>query len=168
MSVITALIIILCAAQGVGSPPPRAEMPTATLPPLHLISPPILSRGDVREVATDDREHGVLGYAGSGDPLTEAEMRAVLTAAGWPEELHAEALAVAYCESSWRPGVVGDGGKARGLFQIHASPWFAYAGEDLSAWANPVTNARTAWAVYQYDIARGYVPWQQWACRRVL
>ena len=129
-------------------------------------SPP--TSPDPSPLSLDDREHGVLGYEGSGDPLTEVEMRAVLTAAGWPEELHAEALAVAYCESSWRPGVVGDGGKARGLFQIHASPWFAYAGEDLSAWANPVTNARTAWAVYQYDIARGYVPWQQWACRRVL
>lgn len=102
-----------------------------------------------------------------GGSLTEAEMRAVLTEAGWPEELLAEALTVAYCESKWSPYAVGDGGHSLGLFQLNGM-WFGYAGEDRSQWADPVVNARTAWATYQYDIGRGYVPWKQWSCRKVL
>jgi hypothetical protein len=102
-----------------------------------------------------------------GGSLTEAEMWAVLTVAGWPEELLAEALTVAYCESRYRPGAVGDGGNSLGLFQLNGM-WFGYAGEDRSQWADPVVNARTAWATYQYDIGRGYVPWKQWSCRKVL
>lgn len=102
-----------------------------------------------------------------GGSLAEAEMRAVLTEAGWPEELLAEALTVAYCESKWSPYAVGDGGHSLGLFQLNGM-WFGYAGEDRSQWADPVVNARTAWATYQYDIGRGYVPWKQWSCRKVL
>lgn len=102
-----------------------------------------------------------------GGSLSEAEMRAVLTLAGWPVELHAEALAVAWCESRWSPLAVGDGSNSLGLFQLNGM-WFPYAGEDGTRWADPLVNARTAYAVYQYDIGRGYVPWKQWSCRKVL
>lgn len=97
--------------------------------------------------------------------LTEAEMRDILLRAGWPESLHNEALAVAWCESRWSPGVVGDGGDSVGLFQLNLATWFPYAGEDASQWADPLVNARVAWATYQYDIGRGYSPWKQWTCK---
>lgn len=102
-----------------------------------------------------------------GGSLSEAEMRAVLTLAGWPAELHDEALAISWCESRWSPYAVGDGGNSLGLFQLNGM-WFPYAGEDGTRWADPLVNARTAYAVYQYDIGRGYVPWKQWSCRKVL
>ena len=100
-----------------------------------------------------------------GGSLSEAEMRAVLTVAGWPEELLAEALTVAYCESKWSPYAVGDGGHSLGAFQLNKDTWFTYAGEDPAQWADPLVNARVAWAAYNYDISRGYVPWKQWSCK---
>jgi hypothetical protein len=100
-----------------------------------------------------------------GGSLTEAEMRAVLTVAGWPEELLAEALTVAWCESKWSPNAVGDGGASVGLFQLNVATWFTYAGEDPEMWADPLTNARVAWAVMGYDAGRGYERWRQWSCK---
>lgn len=100
-----------------------------------------------------------------GGSLTEAEVRAVLTEAGWPAELHDAALAVAWCESRWSPYAVGDGGNSLGLFQLNVATWFRYAGEDPALWAEPLVNARTAWATYNYDLGRGYEPWKQWSCK---
>lgn len=103
--------------------------------------------------------------AQQGGTLTEAEMRHVLAEAGWPEALFAEALAVAWCESKWSPHALGDGGRSAGLFQLNIATWFRYAGEDAERWADPLVNARVAWATYQYDIGRGYEPWRQWSCK---
>lgn len=100
-----------------------------------------------------------------GGTLTEAEMRAVLTEAGWPAEWHDDALAIAWCESRWSPYAVGDGGNSRGLFQLNVATWFAYAGEGPEMWADPLTNARVAWAVMGYDAGRGYERWRQWSCK---
>lgn len=100
-----------------------------------------------------------------GGSLTEAEARAVLTVAGWPAELHEQALAVSWCESKWSPHAVGDGGNSLGWFQLNVATWFGYAGEDPALWADPVVNARVAWATYQYDLSRGYQAWAQWSCR---
>lgn len=100
-----------------------------------------------------------------GGSLSEAEMRAILTVAGWPVELHDAALRVAWCESKWSPYAVGDGGHSLGAFQLNKDTWFSYAGEDPAQWADPLTNARVAWATYQYDIARGYTPFNQWSCK---
>ena len=83
-----------------------------------------------------------------GGSLTEAEMRAVLTEAGWPEELLAEALTVAYCESRYRPGAVGDGGNSLGLFQLWTG-WFPAAGYSVEQAYDPVVNARVALYVRQ-------------------
>ena len=78
-----------------------------------------------------------------GGSLTEAEMRAVLTEAGWPEELLAEALTVAYCESKWSPYAVGDGGHSLGLFQLWTG-WFLAAGYSVEQAYDPVVNSRVA------------------------
>lgn len=98
------------------------------------------------------------------DQLTREEAIAVLEAAGWPTELHEQALAVIRCESNFRPGAIGDGGNSVGMFQL-AWLWFGYAGEDASLWSDPVVNARTAYATYRYDLGRGQAPWQQWTCK---
>lgn len=103
----------------------------------------------------------------AGGALSEDSLRAVLTEAGWPVELHDQAMAIIHCESRGRPDAVGDGGNSLGMFQLNGM-WFGYAGEDRSQWADPLVNARTAWATYNYDIGRGYVPWKQWSCRKVL
>lgn len=83
-----------------------------------------------------------------GGSLSEAEMRAVLTEAGWPEELLAEALTVAYCESRYRPGAVGDGGNSLGLFQLWYG-WARPAGYEPDHLYDPVVNARVALYVRQ-------------------
>lgn len=100
--------------------------------------------------------------------LTEAQFNDVLDSAGWPEHLWGEARAIVRCESNFRPDALGDGGRSGGLFQLNIATWFRYAGEDASLWHDPLVNARTAWATYQYDIGRGYEPWKQWSCRKVL
>ena len=94
--------------------------------------------------------------------LSAAGLRDVLSAAGWPPELWEQAASVAWCESSFRPGT--RNGIYTGLFQL--SPiWYAYAGEFESDWADPGTNARTAWATYNYDLIHGQAPWHQWECK---
>lgn len=107
---------------------------------------------------------GVAYAAQASESLTEADMRAILTATGWPVELHDQALSVSWCESKWS-SAVGDGGNSLGIFQVNKDTWFTYAGEDPEQWADPLVNARVAWATYQYDIGRGYVPWKQWSCK---
>ncbi len=121
--------------------------------------------GETIEATPSVVQAATVRAASQGGSLTEAEMVAVLTEAGWPAELHAAALAVSWCESRWSPYAVGDGGRSLGLFQLNQQTWFPYAGEDPAQWADPLVNARTAWATYQYDIGRGYAPWKQWSCK---
>lgn len=99
-----------------------------------------------------------------GGSLTEAEMLAVLREAGWPTELHSQALAVAWCESKWSPYAMGDGGVSLGLFQMGiARPgwngWFRYFGVDESLAYDPVTNATVARLAYAQS------GWGPWSCR---
>ena len=110
-------------------------------------------------------EQATARAASQGGSLTEAEMVAVLYSAGWPEELHSQALAVSYCESRWSPYAVGDGGRSLGLFQMQWSGagwrgWFIPAGEDEAMAHDPVVNARTAWWAYQRS------GWAPWSCAR--
>ena len=104
------------------------------------------------------------------DQLTEAQMREVLALAGWPLELHGQALAVSRCESGWRPGAVGDGGRALGLLQLHDGlgngeawgggwGWWSWAGVSIDEAFDPVTNARVARLVYERS------GWAPWTCR---
>ena len=74
-----------------------------------------------------------------GGSLTEAEMRALLAEAGAPAEWVPDMLTIAWCESHYSPGAVGDSGNSLGLFQLW-SGW-ARPGEDLF---DPLTNARVA------------------------
>lgn len=77
-----------------------------------------------------------VAYSGQ---LTEAEMRALLAEAGAPAEWIAPMLTIAWCESHYSPGAVGDSGNSLGVFQLW-SGWF-FAGEDPY---DPLTNARVA------------------------
>lgn len=99
--------------------------------------------------------------------LTEGEMDSYLLAAGVPLEWWADFKAIAHCESRWRPEAIGDGGNSIGLMQLNRM-WFAYAGTDVEKWDDPLVNIQTAWATFNYDIGRGYEPWTQWSCRKVL
>src|SRR3990167_2173658 len=101
---------------------------------------------------------------GSAWQLTEAEMREVLTLAGWETSLHEQALFVSSCESRWSPEAIGDSGSARGLFQVH-KVWADYIELPWIAALEPVANAQMALGAYQYSIAKGYEPWAQWAER---
>lgn len=92
------------------------------------------------------------------EQLTEGQMRLVLDAAGWPRGEWERALAVAWCESRWRPTAVGDGGASLGLWQLWRG-WFGWAGESEALWADPVVNARVALAVWRQH------GWEEWACR---
>lgn len=83
-----------------------------------------------------------------GGSLSEAEMRAVLTEAGWPAEWHDDALAIAWCESHWSPYAVGDGGNSLGAWQLWRG-WFGPAGYSVDQAFDPLTNARVALYVRQ-------------------
>ncbi|HMM73740.1 MAG TPA: transglycosylase SLT domain-containing protein [Rhodocyclaceae bacterium] len=83
-----------------------------------------------------------------GGSLSEAEMRAVLTLAGWPAEWHDDALAIAWCESHWSPYAVGDGGNSLGAWQLWRG-WFGPAGYSVDQAFDPLTNARVALYVRQ-------------------
>lgn len=96
--------------------------------------------------------------------LSEEEMLTILVAAGWPSELHRQALDVAFCESRYGPGSINYDGPWYGIFQL-SEMWFAYAGESFASWADPLVNARTALAVYYHDINKGLGPWKQWGCK---
>lgn len=116
--------------------------------------------------------------------LTEAELLAALTAAGWPTDLLPAARNVSACESSyvdpvtntryWRASAVGDSGRSFGIFQIQQHGfdswgWFRYYGLiphwAAGKWADPVFNARVALMIYNYDLDRGNAPWTQWTCK---
>lgn len=83
-----------------------------------------------------------------GGQLTADELVAVLRLAGWPDSLIPEAMSVSWCESRWSPYAVGDGGNSLGLFQLWTG-WFPAFHEDLSAWYDPLVNARVARYVYE-------------------
>lgn len=72
---------------------------------------------------------------------------------------HADAAcAVAWCESRWNPGAVGDGGASLGAFQIQPR-WHQWRvpGEDLMDLA---VNVRAAWL-----ISSGGTDWSAWTCK---
>ncbi len=72
---------------------------------------------------------------------------------------HADAAcAVAWCESRWQPGAVGDGGASLGGFQIQPR-WHQWRvpGEDLLDLA---VNVRAAWL-----ISSGGTDWSAWTCK---
>jgi hypothetical protein len=75
--------------------------------------------------------------------LTGDTVRQLLRDAGAPESWVEALVAIAYAESRWSPGAVGDGGNSLGLYQLWTG-WFAAAGEDLAQWADPAVSTRVA------------------------
>lgn len=90
----------------------------------------------------------VVVQAASVGQLSREEAIHVLEAAGWPTELHEQALAIAWCESKYSPGAIGDAGNSLGWFQLWTG-WFPAAGFSVSQAFDPHVNARTALYVYQ-------------------
>lgn len=101
-----------------------------------------------REAAREDAEYAMRRIRQNGGQLTLREMTSVLRAAGWPRELEAEALAIAWCESRWSPFASGDNGNSLGIFQLWYG-WFPAMGYDVLDWSDPVVNASVALRVYQ-------------------
>lgn len=119
-------------------PEARAETPQ----PLPIYFPPTLypMKENLQPTPTIERfEAKPLIAASVSGQLTEAEMRVLLAEAGAPAEWIAPMLTIAWCESKYSPGAVGDSGNSLGLFQLW-SGW-AQPGEDLF---DPLTNARVA------------------------
>lgn len=86
---------------------------------------------------------------------------------GMPVEYRESMLKIALCESEFHTDALGDHGNSRGLHQIQEI-WFDLAGESWDSWNDPVVNSRVAIRVIQYDVERGYDPYQQWTCKYVL
>jgi hypothetical protein len=91
--------------------------------------------------------------------LNAEQMVEVLMLAGWPEHLWGQASAIAWCESTWQPGAVGDNGDSLGLFQIQ--PQF-HNHRINGDWFDPVANAEAALHLYREQ------GWDPWSCARVL
>jgi len=102
-----------------------------------------------------------------GGSLTDAEMRAVLTEAGFEGVLFEEGLRVSFGESvGWQPRIMGDGGRAYGLFQIHADPWAGWCGVTPEQLLDPLINARCARRIVtEYEVPRGYQRWANWSVK---
>lgn len=97
-------------------------------------------------VAPRERYAAWIGTLGDKAALSEVEMRAVLTYAGWSDELLDEALTITWCESRWQVRNVGDHGAAHGLWQIHSDDT-AWHGIVDDPW-DPVQNSRLALYIY--------------------
>lgn len=99
--------------------------------------------------------------------LTRDAMVGLLSDAGWPEEAIPAALSVAWCESRWRPGAIGDGGRAIGLFQLQGpgvgwgggDGWFSHFGVTVEQGRDALVNAQVARQVWERS---GFSPW---SCR---
>ena len=127
--------------------------------------------GTISHTPHETPSHAYYASLPAGYRLTHREKLEVLTIAGWPVELHDEAVQVINCES-WYGIVdtVGDGGLAHGLFQIHWHGWTSGYPEAFTDFKgdpfNPVDNARLALMIYQRDVVlyRGD-GWRQWSCK---
>jgi len=93
--------------------------------------------------------------------IDSAMMREIVTAAGFPPETQAAALAVAWCESSYRPDVVGAAGEL-GLFQIHPVH-FAYLRDTFGPAVDIASPDVNAW--YAYRLSQGGTNWSHWSCK---
>jgi hypothetical protein len=110
----------------------------------------------------------VLSYISHADiQLSEYEARHVLSAAGWDQDLHDQAISVIKCESSLMPRKIGDSGNSLGLFQIQWEPsswvgWKSYPGMIEQRHKNilqPIANAQAAFVIYKN------FGWNPWTCQ---
>ncbi len=77
-----------------------------------------------------------------------------------------QACAIVWCESSWNPNAVGDGGASLSYFQVQPR-WHQWRANALfgpgASLADPMVNVHTA-----YAISGGGWDWSAWTCRWVL
>ncbi len=100
--------------------------------------------------------------------IAEPRLRAILRAAGWPQDEMENALTIAYHESRWNPRAVNmddPSGGSYGLFQING--WWKYFGEqevgeqlDLDLAQRPLYNARYALRIWRK------CGWNAWSTAR--
>jgi len=76
------------------------------------------------------------------DVLTEADIDTIFAEANVPADWRAPLKDIAWCESRYRPGAIGDSGNSLGLLQLWRG-WFSASDDPL----DPVTNVRVAVAV---------------------
>lgn len=105
-------------------------------------------------------------------PVVELRPYAWFAEAGVPEHLWPEYLIVAACESGMNPrNGRGDGGAAKGLFQIHWHLWQPWATRIDPAWStadwrNPAHNAALTYLIQEkYSLPRGAERWDQWSAK---
>ena len=157
------------AAAGLG----LSHQPAALFPAWYLA--PWVNYDEVRQPATNDDNHpgetieptpspvqaATVRAAAYGGSLTEAEVIAVLREAGAPEEWIPPLLTIAFCESRWSPGAVGDGGNSLGMFQL----WYGWArpmGYTPDDLYDPVKAARTA--LYVREVRGRFGGGGGWSC----
>ena len=92
-------------------------------------------------------------------------MLALLREAGAPEEWHADMLAIAWCESGWRVGAIGDGGNSLGLYQMWTG-WAPAAGYGVDELLDPAVNTRVA--VYVRSVRGRWGGGGGWTCADLL
>ena len=88
----------------------------------------------------------------------EQRVRELLKRSPWPYWLHAQALAVIGCESTYNPNAVGDDGLALGLLQIRIDWHPRIARMDL---LDPHENLIAGYIIYLQ--AGG--SWAPWSCQ---
>lgn len=110
---------------------------------------------------TASESSGLTSQSNLNLPVLEHDddLDGLLTAAGWPAELHGQAQAVIACESGGNANAVSPTDDW-GLFQIHAPAWSGFFGVEASAFLDPAFNARSALTIYQRSGG-----WGPWACR---
>lgn len=141
----------LMVGAGPGSSP--HQPPAVVVPgPHHQIDVPLALTGAVFSASRVEVSEPELP-AEWPEQLSEGQVRWVLAAAGWPPDQVSAALAVAWCESRWRPTAVGDHGQSLGLWQLW-SGWYE-PGED---WRDPVDAAAAALRVWRSE------GWEEWSC----
>jgi hypothetical protein len=131
-------------------------------------------RSSVVEQRTPNAPVGGSNPSVPATQLSDAEIRALLSATGWDGALLEEAVRV-FCgygnarfpngESRCIPSASGDRGNSLGLAQLNGATWAPYCGVTQAALFDAETNLWCARKVYQYDIDRGHAPWAQWSVK---
>jgi len=85
----------------------------------------------------------------------EERVREYLKRSPWPRWLHAQALAVIACESTFNPNAIGDDGLALGLLQIRTDYHPQLALMDL---LDPQQNLLAGYVIY-LEAGRSWSPW---------
>ena len=112
--------------------------------------------------ATQAFEYG--GAVNSGQ-LSEGEMRGIYAQVGVPAAWVEPLLAIAHCESKFRPGAAGDSGNSLGVHQLWTG-WARAAGYSVDELYDPVVN--TIVAVYVREVRGRFGGKGGWTCADIL